>query len=153
MSVWSVRVGAHVNKDETRPLCLEQPFAFLPRHKMAGDLISRRDRHYIAHSPLENLKALLPSFASSSSSATLPPPNDSNPDSYRSSRPTSSSTFLQDPYVVGILSAAGGIGLALGGLKGYRRYWKRIRNSNDVTATMLDSKRWVRGVVTRLVQL
>lgn len=38
--------------------------------------------------------------------------------------------------------------MALGGVVGYRRYWKRIRNSNDVTGKMLDQQRWIKGVVT-----
>jgi hypothetical protein len=43
--------------------------------------------------------------------------------------------------------------LTVGGLAGYRRYWRRIRNSDYVTSGMLDRKKWIKGRVTRYVHL
>jgi hypothetical protein len=60
----------------------------------------------------------------------------------------SSISIPEDPFVLGIACALGGVGLGAGGLLGYRRYWRRIKNVNDVTNKMLDGRRWVRGIVT-----
>lgn len=92
----------------------------------------------LARSPLESFKSILPSFGNSSQSTSSPDPYSAWP----------SIPIPDDPAIIGLLSALGGIGLALGGVVGYRRYWKRIRNSNDVTGRMLDQQRWIRGVVT-----
>ena len=50
---------------------------------------------------------------------------------------------------MGVLSAVAATGLTVGGLAGYRRYWRRIRNADYVTSGMLDRKKWVKGIVTR----
>lgn len=85
-------------------------------------------------SPLETLKSVIPSFNNQTPSGSSSwPPNIKLPD---------------DPIVVGLLSALAGGALVYGGLGGYRRYWRRIRNSNDVTQKMLDSQKWIRGRVT-----
>ncbi|WVQ80677.1 hypothetical protein IAT38_002782 [Cryptococcus sp. DSM 104549] len=62
--------------------------------------------------------------------------------------PSSTSRLPQDPVVVGVLSALAATAITLGSIQGYRRYWRRIKNSDYVTTGMLDRKVWVRGVVT-----
>lgn len=52
------------------------------------------------------------------------------------------------PSAIAGLSAAGATALTLSLSIGYKRYWRRIRNADSVTTSMLDSRRWVRGVVT-----
>lgn len=70
---------------------------------------------------------------------------------FSSTSSSKAQAWLDDPLVVGVASALGATALTIGGLAGYRRYWRRIRNSDYVTSGMLDKKRWVRGVVTRSV--
>ena len=55
---------------------------------------------------------------------------------------------MNDPILIGALSALAGVGLALGGAKAYRRYWRRIRNADDITGPMLDNRRWIKGRIT-----
>ncbi|KAK4689529.1 micrococcal nuclease, partial [Tremellales sp. Uapishka_1] len=94
----------------------------------------RRASDYSIVSPLESLTSLLPSFKST------PEP----------SKPSRSllSYIPKDPVIVGILSAVLASGVTIGGIKGYRRYWRRLRNTDYVTSSMLDKKRWINGVVT-----
>lgn len=111
-------------------------------------------RQLVAQSPLEDIKSIIPSFKTPSTSSTTSFWT-SFSSLFSSSDPSRSSnayglpfTLPDDPLVVGALSAMAGMGLAAGGIAGYRRYWRRIRNANDVTGKMIDQKRWVRGVVT-----
>ncbi|KAK8858546.1 hypothetical protein IAR55_002775 [Kwoniella newhampshirensis] len=95
-------------------------------------------KSYTYSSPLESITSLFSSRSNPSSSA---------PSS--SSSTTSVLDWIpKDPVAVGILSALGGTALTLGSIKGYRRYWRRIRNANSVTSGMLERKMWVKGVVT-----
>lgn len=96
----------------------------------------RSSADYPAHSPFEALTSILPSFRSS----PLPSPASSS----SSIRP-----ILREPIVVGILSGVAGISLTFGGIYGYRRFWRRIRNSDYVTTGMLERKQWIKGIVTR----
>jgi hypothetical protein len=130
----SPSISMSCSSDHTSPSMI----ATASRSNTCSNCSSKNHRALAALSPLEDIKALLPSFASSSSSS-----------SSASATFPEIPSFLHDPIIVGVLSAVGGIGLALGGVRGYRRYWKRIRNSNDITGGMLDSKRWIKGVVTR----
>lgn len=43
------------------------------------------------------------------------------------------------------------VGISFVGTKVFRRYFKRIRNSEDVPMSYLAERRWVKGVVTRYV--
>ena len=88
------------------------------------------------------------SVASSSSHPASSPYISSLIDQLGSTYDQLSTNIPDDPIVVGVLSALAGVGLTLGGIKGYRRYWRRIKNSNDVTGKILDEKRWIKGVVT-----
>ena len=122
-------------------------------HKRRRD-IPGFQRQFIAQSPLEDIKSIIPSFKTPSTSSAASYWT-SFSSLFSSSDPSSSSeayslpfTLPDDLLVVGALSALAGMGLAVGGIAGYRRYWRRIRNANDVTGKMIDQKRWVRGVVT-----
>ena len=103
-----------------------------------------RYTHCIAQSQLEDIKSILPSFKGPSSTSSA------------SSSSSALSSWLNDlpvrvpddPVVVGLLSALGGVALAFGGIAGYRRFWRRIKNSNDVSQRMLDGRKWVKGRVT-----
>lgn len=98
---------------------------------------------YPIQSPWESVTSLFSSAPGPSSSSS------SNSTTNQLSKWTSS--ISRDPVMVGVISAVGATALTLGGLTGYRRYWRRIRNSDYVTSGMLDRKRWVKGVVTRCV--
>jgi hypothetical protein len=92
----------------------------------------------------------LPWSTASPSAPSSSPASTSTSASASSSRSPSLTSYLpQDPIIVGVLSALAGTGLTVVSIVGYRRYWRRIRNSDYVTSTMIDKKRWVRGVVTR----
>jgi hypothetical protein len=65
------------------------------------------------------------------------------------SKPTWADSLSRDPVLVGVVSALAATGLTVGGLAGYRRYWRRIRNADYVTSGMLVKKKWVNGIVTR----
>ena len=90
---------------------------------------------YPIHSPWESVTSL---FSSSSSSSSA-----------KDTARTWTSSITKDPILVGVLSAVAATGLTVGGLAGYRRYWRRIRNADYVTSGMLDRKKWVKGIVTR----
>jgi len=123
-------------------------------------MLQSRPRHrplhssdYPIHSPLDSL----PTFRSSSSSisSTSNPPSAPSPPSSSSSSSTTSSSSAQlifgDPRIVAVLSGVAGVSLALGGIYGYRRFWRRIRNADYVTTGMLVRKRRIKGVVTRWI--
>lgn len=91
---------------------------------------------YTIHSPWESVTSLFSSSSSSTSSAV------------KEAR-TWTSSITNDPVLVGVISAVAAAGLTVGGLTGYRRYWRRIRNADYVTSGMLERKKWVKGIVTR----
>lgn len=111
----------------------------------------------MVHSPWESVTSFFgygpgsdptPTSTSSASSTSVIPRKKIN------SGPSSkleawTATISRDPILVGILSAVGATTLTLGGIAGYRLYWRRIRNSDYVTSGMLNRKKWVKGVVTR----
>ncbi len=114
---------------------------------------------YPMNSPWENVTSIIPTFRSSpsSSSSASSSSSSSSKESNNSSSvltlpPTAtqwSAYIPQDPMIVAILSGVGCTALTIGGLMGYRRFWRRIRNSDYVTSGMLDRKIWVKGRVTR----
>ncbi|ORY28499.1 hypothetical protein BCR39DRAFT_468219 [Naematelia encephala] len=89
----------------------------------------RRVSAYTSHSPLESLYSIIPSFGSPAKSP-------------------SNSSILDDPAATALISAAASVALTLGGIYGYRHFWRRIRNADYVTSSMLDRKKWIKGVVT-----
>jgi hypothetical protein len=99
----------------------------------------RRAVDYSIHSPWESVTSLFSSSSGASSSEGIPQ--------------TWVSSITNDPILVGVMSAVAATGLTVGGLAGYRRYWRRIRNADYVTSGMLDRKKWVRGKVTRYADL
>jgi hypothetical protein len=99
----------------------------------------RRAVDYPNHSPWESVTSLFSSSSGASSSKGVPQ--------------TWVSSITSDPILVGVLSAVAATGLTVGGLAGYRRYWRRIRNADYVTSGILDRKKWVRGKVTRYGKL
>jgi hypothetical protein len=115
---------------------------------------------YPIRSPLENIT----SFFSRAPSAVAPPPVTPPPtphseESYSplvSWLPASTRSTLHELTTshvgVGVLSAVGATTLTVGSLAVYRRYFRRIRTAEYVTQSMLDKKRWIKGVVTRWEQ-
>ncbi|RSH89396.1 putative endonuclease lcl3 [Saitozyma podzolica] len=89
------------------------------------------DLPFVLPSPLESITSWFPSSSSSS-------PSPKSPSSY----------LPQDPVVAAAVSGFAAAGITLLSVCAYRRYAKRIRNSDYVTSGMLDRKRWIRGVVT-----
>lgn len=107
----------------------------MPIVKVKDDLKKGKASEYHIHSPWESVTSL---FSSSSSSST------------ETKVRTWTSSITNDPILVGVISAVVATGLTVGGIQGYRRYWRRIRNADYVTSGMLDRKKWVKGIVTRL---
>ncbi|KAL1411318.1 putative endonuclease lcl3 [Vanrija albida] len=92
----------------------------------------RRAAAYPAPSSLETLKTYLPS------SLPTPPPLPPLP------------PWAHDPRVVAAASASLAVLGTLGGVRVYRRFFKRIRNADSLSTAVLDKKPWIRGVVTRV---
>ncbi|TXT13805.1 hypothetical protein VHUM_01172 [Vanrija humicola] len=88
---------------------------------------ARRAEAYPAPSPLETLKAYLPSTGGTE----LPP-------------------WATDPPTVAAVSATLAVLGTLGGVRVYRRFFKRIRNADSLSTAVLDKKPFIRGVVTRV---
>lgn len=84
---------------------------------------------YPAPSPLEDIKAYLPKNVS---------------------LPTSLPPWAQDPATVAALSASLAVLGTLGGVRVYRRFFKRIRNADSLSTAVLDKKPFIKGVVTRV---
>lgn len=116
--------------------------------RVGEDSKTGAERHPI-QSPWESVTSLFSSAPGPSSSSSTSSGNGTSSTTNQLSEWTSS--ISRDPVMVGVISAVGATALTLGGLTGYRRYWRRIRNSDYVTSGMLDRKRWVKGVVTRCV--
>ena len=109
-------------------------------------------QHFLLASPIDSLTTLFPSIGSSqkpsgSTPYTLPFPSSSNGNG-KGKKPIDVNKLLLDPIAVGVLSAVTALAVAGGGWYGYRTLWRRIKNVNDVTGSMLDRKKWIRGVVT-----
>ena len=108
------------------------------RHDSQEKHRSRINTSIVARSPLESLKSVLSSSSSSSTSSSSSASSSKSPWSY----------LPEDPIALAAVSSLIAVSLTLGALGGYRRYWRRIRNSDYVTSRMLDRKVWVRGIVT-----
>ncbi|WOO81283.1 putative endonuclease LCL3 [Vanrija pseudolonga] len=83
---------------------------------------------YPARSPLESIKAYLPAGGV----------------------PTSLPPWAHDPATVAALSASLAVLGTLGGVRVYRRFFKRIRNADSLSTAVLDKKPFIKGVVTRV---
>jgi hypothetical protein len=76
--------------------------------------------------------------------------------------PSKSTPVEEDPSVpervrnlppeIAITVALSGAAAAYGGRYLYKRYFRRIQNSEYVTPNVLAKKQWIRGYVTRCVQ-
>ena len=106
----------------------------MPTVQVKDDLSKGKASDYQIHSPWESVTSLFSSSSSSSTEKTVR---------------TWTSSITSDPILVGVISAVAATGLTFGGIQGYRRYWRRIRNADYVTSGMLSRKKWVKGIVTR----
>lgn len=91
---------------------------------------------FVGRSPLESVTNL---FSSRSSAAPTPD----------SPWPPWLVEAMQDPAKAAILSGGCAVAATVIGLGVYRRWLKRIPNADSVTASMIDEKRKIVGVVTR----
>jgi hypothetical protein len=68
-----------------------------------------------------------------------------------SSSSISNSDLLSSPASIAVISSLGTTALVLGGISGYRRYWKRFTTAENVPGKIIQGKKWIKGVVTSYV--
>lgn len=109
------------------------------------ELVRSAERYPIL-SPFEKITSALPFFQPSQSNFSSSSSSSSSPNSL----PPWLKEALQDPTTAALLSATAAAGLTLLSVKGYRRFFRRLRNADSVTGQILEKTPWVTGIVTRV---